>query len=201
MIITSRLAWFHLPKTAGTTTDQLFITSGLKLLWHDSQSSPVKHLSALDHPYASSLPLSGKQYLCNFRRLPYWLLSNYQHKIVRMGLEIDHSFIQQGLFWRERQQEWLPADWWLDKFSIDDSWSFLRVEYLKSDFLRCLSLYEPINCLSGLRVRFVPSKNKTLYKRSLIDWFSMDNLRNMYFNNPRWTSLEQDLYGNLMVDM
>ena len=119
MIITPHLAWVHLPKTAGTTTDQLFVASGLPLLWHDSQSSPVKHLPPAEHPQASALPLAGRQRVANFRRLPTWLLSNLQHKTGLMELEVDPEPMRCGLFWRARQQQWLPADWWLERFGID----------------------------------------------------------------------------------
>ena len=35
--------------------------------------------------------------------------------------------MQGGLFWRDRDQQWLPADWWLDRFGIDERWILLRV--------------------------------------------------------------------------
>ncbi|MBQ60478.1 MAG: hypothetical protein CMQ19_00230 [Gammaproteobacteria bacterium] len=198
MIITSHLAWHHLPKTAGTTTDRLFIASGLPLLWHDSQSSPIKHLPADDHPEAACLPLAGKQAVANFRRLPSWLLSNFQHKQTLMGLDIDAEPMRRGLFWRKRQQQWLPADWWLERFGIDDGWTLLRVEQLKTDFLACLAQHEPIGRRARWRVRFVQALNRNSYARDLSEWFTVDDLQVVYAANPRWAALEQRLYGHLL---
>lgn len=199
MIITSRLAWVHLPKTAGTTTDKLFLATGLPLDWHDSQSSPVKHLPPQNHPLFESLPLANKHFVANFRRLPCWLLSNYQHKLHRMGLSLQSKEMYNGLFWRDRDHQWLPADWWLDRFDIDQSWSLLRVEYLKSDFLACLARYEPIGLCSRTKVRFVGSRNRTNYNRSLNYWFTPDDLTKIYAANPLWSSLEKKLYGSLLI--
>ena len=141
MIITKNLSWVHLPKTAGTTTDQLFVASNIPILWRDSQDSPNKHLPFELHPHLADFSINDHHRIANFRRLPAWLLSNYQHKIQRMGLNLPSASLRNGLFWREREQQWLPADWWLERFHIDDQWDFIRVEYLKFDFLKCLRLF------------------------------------------------------------
>ena len=201
LIITPHLAWYHLPKTAGTTTDQLFVASGVPLLWHDQQDSPIKHLPPAQHPEGDALPLNGKHKVVNFRRLPHWLLSNYQHKLGMMGLELDASPMASGLFWRERDQTWLPADWWVERLGIDETWTLLRVEHLKSDFLRFLKLHEPIGRRARWRVRLVGSLNRNRYRRKLKDWFSVDDLQCLYQANPRWAALERKAYGNLITSI
>ena len=198
MIITPHLAWVHLPKTAGTTTDQLFVASGLPLLWHDSQASPVKHLPPAEHPQASVLPLAGRQRVANFRRLPTWLLSNLQHKKGLMELEVNPEPMRRGLFWRERQQRWLPADWWLERFGIDAQWTLLRVERLKPDFLACLAAHEPIGRRARWRVRCAAARNRNRYPRDLSRWFSPSELEAVYAANPRWAALEKHVYGDLL---
>ena len=197
MIITSKLAWYHLPKTAGTTTEKLFLSSGLDVLWNDDQGSALKHLPPCDHPQASALPLWNQHSIANFRRLPSWLLSNLQHKRKMMGLEVDDEPMRRGLFWRHRQQQWLPADWWLERLGVDESWTLLRVEYLKQDFLHCLRLKQPIELPARWRVRMVKSHNRNRYQRDLSDWFTAANFAEIYAMNPRWASLEQRLYGSL----
>ena len=198
MIITSSLAWHHLPKTAGTTTESLFLASGVNLLWNDPQSNPIKHLPPLEHPHASDLPLVDQHCVLNFRRLPHWLLSNYQHKRTKMGLLLDASPMQNGFFWRHQMQEWLPADWWLKRLSVDKSWTFLRVEYLKRDFIECLSTYEAISPLSYLRMHLVPSLNRNRYDHSLQSWFSNKDLKKIYHVNPLWSAFELATYGSLL---
>ena len=199
VIITPKLAWVHLPKTAGTTTDQLFVASGLRLLWHDSQSSPIKHLPPAEHPSQADLPITGRQLATNFRRLPHWLLSNYQHKLQRMGLDLDAAPMREGLFWRDRAQQWLPADWWINRFGIDERWIFFRVEYLKKDFLSCLKYSEPIGRIPRLRVRLVNGRNRSSYSRSIESWFKPSDLEALYSANPCWASLERKLYGGLLI--
>ena len=199
MIIPSKLAWVHLPKTAGTTTDQLFVASGLNLLWHDSQSTSIKHLPPSEHPSRSDLPIDGRQLATNFRRLPHWLLSNYHHKLQHMGLDLDPRPMRAGLFWRDRAQRWLPADWWIDRFSINENWMFFRVEHLKRDFLACLKGSEPIGTIARWRVRFVPGLNRSSYSRTLESWFTPEDLQVLYTANPRWAFIERQLYGDLLV--
>ncbi len=199
VIITEKLAWVHLPKTAGTTTDRLFAASGISLLWRDDQVTPLKHLPPSEHPAHAELPLAGRQPVANFRRLPHWLLSNYHHKLQHMGLELDSAPMRHGLFWRNREQKWLPADWWLERFDIDERWILLRVEQLKSDFLSCLMCHEPIGSFSRWRVRLVNGCNRSKYSRSLDAWFTPADLEVLYSANPRWAALESRLYGDLLI--
>ena len=107
------LAWHHLPKTAGTTTDRLFQLSGLPLVWRDDQSSPDKHLPPSEHHI---LPALGhRKKLINIRRLPDWLLSNFHHKQLLMKLDIDIEPMKKGFFYKAKSNTWLPADWWLEQ--------------------------------------------------------------------------------------
>lgn len=198
MIVTTKLVWYHLPKTAGTTTDHLFKASGIPLFWQDSQSSYLKHLPPIEHPSLDLIPIRGKQPVVNFRRLPLWLVSNYQHKLQRMGLQLSPDSLKEGLFWRDREQQWLPADWWIQRFGIDTSWSFLRVESLKPDFLSCLATYEPISLPKKFKVRIVSSRNKNYYNRDLSKWFDTRDLSRIYDANPLWTKLEKQVYGSLL---
>lgn len=198
MIITERLQWFHLPKTAGTTTDQLFGLSGLPLIWRDPQDSSMKHLPVSEHPEAQRLVRPDRVSVVNFRRLPWWLLSNYQHKLGAMGLALDREPLADGLFYRHRQDAWLPADWWLDRFAVADHWQFLRVEHLKADFTRLLEQFQPAGFRSRLAIALAPSRNRRRYERDLSTWFSATQLRRIYDANPRWSALEQRLYGHLL---
>jgi hypothetical protein len=200
VIITDHLAWVHLPKTAGTSTDRLFAASGVRLLWRDDQASPVKHLPPAEHPRAAELPLAGRLPVANFRRLPGWLLSNLQHKRLKMDLEVDAAPMRQGLFWRERRQAWLPADWWLERFGIDEGWELLRCERLKGDLLRLLRRHEGLGLRGSLRVLAVPAANRNRYRRGLEEWFSADDLAAAYAANPRWAALERRLYGSLLLE-
>ena len=172
MILTDKLRWMHLPKTAGTSTERLFIASGVPIIWNDPQSSPMKHLPLNVHPFSAKLPLNNQQPVVNFRRLPYWLLSNLQHKRKMMNLDVPSDPMRKGLFWRHRDQTWLPADWWLERFSVTSDFLFLRVEYLKQDFLKSFRTTIQLDFLIIYVFDLAKSKNSNIYQRNLCDWFS-----------------------------
>jgi hypothetical protein len=194
VIITEHLQWFHLPKTAGTTTDELFLRSGVPLLWRDSQASAAKHLPASEHPEASALLREDRRNVINIRRLPDWLLSNYQHKTQRMGLRLDFEPVRQGYFYRHRQQEWLPADWWLTRFAVDDDWQFLRVEHLKPDFLRLVQTQEAVGLRGRLAISLTTARNRTRYARGAQSSFTPGDVASMRRTNPLWARFQARLY-------
>ena len=198
MIITPHLAWMHLPKAAGTSTDALFAVSGIPLLWRDCQQTPLKHLPWGEHPGVDLPPLQGKRLMVNLRRLPSWLLSNHHHKATFMGLQLDAEPMRRGLFYRQQQQAWLPADWWLKRFGVDESWLLLRSDQLKSDFLRVVSCHEGLGRRARLRLLLVPAANRNSYRRNLASWFSADDLKTLYAANPHWAALEASVYGDLI---
>lgn len=199
MIVTENLLWSHLPKTAGTTTDLLFQRTGLPLLWRDSQSSPSKHLPFEEHfelPASLSLP---RLRVINFRRLPWWLLSAHHHKILSMEITPESAPLADGLFYRHQLKAWLPADWWLDRFGVDEQWTFLRVEHLKSDFLQLLKCHQPVGLRSRFRILLTRARNRHVYNRQLSSWFSSLQLQSIYAANPRWAVIERRLYGDLLA--
>lgn len=198
MILTERILWSHLPKTAGTSTDLLFLRSGIPFLWRDPQDSPSKHLPAEEHPGLGSLLATPRVRVINIRRLPLWLLSSHQHKLHSMQLTPESEPLAQGLFYRHRLQAWLPADWWLERFGVDEQWSFLRVEHLKRDFSDLLQRHQPVGLRSRIRIALTGARNRKRYDRRLSAWFSSEQLRRIYGANPRWAALEERLYGSLL---
>ncbi len=200
MIITHNLAWYHVPKTAGTTTDKLFDDSGIELIWRDDQLSHLKHMPPLEHPIIKNYSLEGKEPIANIRRLPSWLLSNFHHQKKIMGLEMSTSQMRRGFFWRNRLEKWLPADWWLERFSIDQNWTLLRTENLKLDFLRCIQKYNSIKSYNIWKLSQTNRRMVNHYNKNISEWFSTSELKTMYAINPRWSTLEELTYGNLMLD-
>lgn len=198
MIVTQSLAWMHLPKTAGTTTDALFVCSGIPLLWRDPQDSYHKHLRWDAHPSHLLPSISGRLLMTNIRRLPYWLLSNLKHKSVFMGLDLELDPMRSGLFYRLKEDTWLPADWWIDYFDIDHSWLILRTESLKSDFLRTVSAHESLSSFSRFKITTTRSANLNRYHRALDFWFTPRDIKNIYASNPRWAALEKRIYGDII---
>jgi hypothetical protein len=199
MIITDQLQWHHLPKTAGTSTDHLFELSGLPLLWRDEQGSPDKHLPAADRRQVAALLIDSRINVLNIRRLPLWLLSNYQHKHTFMGLDLPFEHVRAGMFYRHHQEEWLPADWWMERFAVREDWEFLRVEQLKADFLHLLGRYQPIGVRARIAIALSGSRNRNRYRKDPRTWFGAEDLRAVYGRNPLWARIEQRIYGNLLI--
>ncbi len=185
-----------MPKTGGTTTDRLFELSGLPLLWRDPQSSPLKHVPPIDHPNLP--PLMDRTRVINIRRLPQWLLSNWQHKRGLMGLDLEPQMMCQGFFYRHKDQKWYPADWWLDLLGVNESWVCLRLEYLKGDLLKTFADFEPIGWKEACSIRLARERNRNSYSRTIEKWFSAKDLTRIYEMNPRWTALEVQCYGKTL---
>ena len=76
MVITEQFAWAHLPKAAGSATqDMLEAVPGL-VLWAQPQDTNDKHDPFWRHEEA----VAGKLLVMNIRRLPSWILSMAHHK-------------------------------------------------------------------------------------------------------------------------
>jgi hypothetical protein len=81
MIITDKFVWFHLPKTAGTNTREL-----LKLFYNGEiiynsckKSDPVEKRDAHLSKIPKELDDKDRDWIINFRKLPYWLISHINH--------------------------------------------------------------------------------------------------------------------------
>ena len=81
MIITDKFVWFHLPKTAGTNTRallQLFYSG--EIIYNSCKKSDTfekrnAHLSKIP----KELDDKDRDWIINFRKLPYWLISHINH--------------------------------------------------------------------------------------------------------------------------
>ena len=81
MIITDKFVWFHLPKTAGTNTRELLqLFYGGEIIYNSCKKSDPKekrnaHLSKIP----KELDDKDRDWIINFRKLPYWLISHINH--------------------------------------------------------------------------------------------------------------------------
>ena len=81
MIITDKFVWFHLPKTAGTNTRallQLFY-SGEIIYNSCKKSDPFEKRNAHLSKIPKELDDKDRDWIINFRKLPYWLISHINH--------------------------------------------------------------------------------------------------------------------------
>ena len=81
MIITDKFVWFHLPKTAGTNTRSLLTTfySGEMIYNSCKMSDPKEKRDAHLSKIPKELDDRDRDWIINFRKLPYWLISHINH--------------------------------------------------------------------------------------------------------------------------
>jgi hypothetical protein len=78
--------------------------------------------------------------------------------------------------------------------------AFLRLEYLRDDFLQFVRSITEVTAEMEQRVYDHPARDVRDYDHKLAQWFSREQLERMYERNPTWAALEQKLYGDLLLD-
>ena len=189
MIVADRFIWLHLPKTGGTSTAKLFARLSLPSVLADNQSLDCKHESveARFAAWKDSRPV-----FITLRRLPSWLLSDWHHKKLMMGLDIPFEPVKSGLFYSLRLGGvWVAADYWMRYFRIESCTGVIRLEHLQEDAQVKIFPLLPARAQS---LRF-PMHNVNHYSRRLADYFNSSDLQRIYSHNPIWRQQEQVVYG------
>ena len=78
-----------------------------------------------------------------------------------------------------------------------DRW--LRTEHIVDDFLAFASEFVDMPEELCDRIRGIGRINFNVYTRSLDDWFTADQVRELYDSNPRWRDVEERVYGGLAL--
>jgi hypothetical protein len=190
MVIGQRFAWCHLPKTGGDATLTMFRAFPSLILRSDDTSTHAKHDTFADH----EPEVIGKTLILNIRRLPAWMLS-HAHTEAQGGLYPDYQPrpMPTAVEMSERQY----ADQMLSLFTADDRFAideWLRMENLAEDFLRCIESFGRVTPDQRRAVEVLGPVNTRKYDHSVEHWFTDDQIRTMYENNPRWAALERALY-------
>jgi hypothetical protein len=196
MVIGERFAWSHLPKTGGDTTRELFeLLPGL-VRRADPGDTNYKHATFKER----IRELDGKTLAMNFRRLPAWVLSRAQH-VTREGVWPEYTPLPMQTA-DEMADSDLPdrrlehfTDFW--RLRID---AFLRLEHLRQDFVAFLREFVYVSPELERRLHEHPARDVAAYDHELATWFTAEQLEQMYARNPRWAALEEQLYGNLLLD-
>jgi len=79
-----------------------------------------------------------------------------------------------------------------------DHW--IRLECLADDSLKIMSNFVTITSEQEATVRAMQPSNTGDYDRNLSQWFSHDDLRRVYKNNPVWADIERQVYGNTLIN-
>lgn len=193
MVIGENFAWAHLPKTGGDATLSMFKLFPDLVEFADPEDSNDKHADFR----ARAQMIRGKLLVMNIRRLPEWALSRAHH-VSRWGIYPDYepmpmatpeelassSFPDSRLMVHTDECRFWPDRW-------------LRMETLADDFLDFVSSLRDVTDAERERVAALGPVNSAEYDRDLELWFTPEQIRRMYLNNPCWATLEQEQYGGL----
>lgn len=193
MVIGKDFAWAHLPKTGGDATLSMFRVFIDLVEFADREDSNDKHANFRGRAQR----IRGKLLVMNIRRLPAWVLSRAQH-VSRRGTYPDYEPIPMA-----RANDLADSSFPDSRLLLhtDEGWfwpdHWLRVETLAADFLDFASDLREVSDSERKRVMALGPVNSAEYDHQLARWFTPEQVRRMYVNNPHWATLEQELYGNL----
>jgi hypothetical protein len=194
VVIGQGFAWAHLPKTGGDATLAMFHLFPELIEYADPEDTNDKH--AFFHDRADEI--RGRVLVMNLRRLPSWVLSRAQH-VSRRGLYPDYVPQPMGT-----PDELADSSFPDDRLALytsrgrfhPDRW--LRMESLAEDFIDFISDFHAIGADESARVAALGPVNSAEYDHEVAHWFSPEQVRRMYLNNPNWATVEQELYGGLV---
>ena len=194
-MIGEKFAWGHLQKTAGDATLGLFRLFPDLILFSDPRNVEEKHAS-----FASrAAEIDGKLLATNFRRLPDWTLSWAQHRAryaTRPGgkpvaMNSPHQMVEVP---RADKRLSILTDG--SRYHID---RWLRMEQLADDFAAFISEFTDVTSEDRERIAGFEPVNALEYDHDIGHWFTPEQVRRLYRNNPLWASVEERVYGDLAL--
>jgi len=201
MIIGEKFIWLHFPKCAGTFTESLLKQhaedmaiefdpiDANNIIWHQNVSKREE---------VSKVDLGSKEIICNFRRLPSWIISRIMYEEKRSGNVAPKELYSIGNFLKA-SGEISNADTILRKYTTRKVSHWVRVEYLEEDFVKVFSKY----------IKFTPILDSSFFQKrvntsgwgnDIHNWFNPSQLKKLYNSCPLWAEYEREIYGNLLID-
>jgi hypothetical protein len=191
VVITDEMAWAHLPKAAGTATQEMIAGVPGLVLFQMPIDSNDKHDSFWAHGEA----IEGKLHVMNIRRLPSWVLSAAHHKAT-MGVFPDYEPLP--LPSSEEMAETTEPDdvlrWMTGDVTVD---RWLRTEHLDEDVEALLIELGVGRSAARKAVKAVPWVGKK-YDHDVNNRFTADQIRGLYERNPDWAAAERAVYGSIL---
>jgi len=194
MVIGERFAWGHLQKTGGDATWELFRMFPGVVEFADPRNTEAKHASFAER----ADQVGGKLLVSNIRRLPSWTLSWAQHR-ARLSKRPDGSPVPMN---SPRQMVTVPrADMRLAILTGDGAFPverWLRMEHLAEDFADFLDELTEVSAEDRERIATFARVNALEYDHEVANWFTAQQVSELYENNPLWAQIEREVYGGLM---
>jgi hypothetical protein len=190
MVIGKEFAWAHIPKTGGCTTLALFQMFPELLESIDPHDSNTKHSLFRDR----ERQIEGKMLVCTIRRLPEWMLDRAMHETLE-GLWPDYK--PRPMRSPAQIAATQFADGWISymtdfgRLKID---RWLRLEHLREDFFEFVSQFTEVGEEQRKRIFELPREHVVDYDVEPLHWFTPEQIRLMYENNPLWHAVEREAY-------
>jgi hypothetical protein len=207
MVISDRIIWLHIPKTAGDATLRMF--EEVPVAWRvlDPHTDPRKHGTLAD-AHARVPGSESCAVIVNLRRLPEVLVSYFHHmqrhgsdQVYANGRRWGDLAYREYLDWVLAHPENQTYDWILDHHLGDrEPDHFLRVSDLAESFLSVVGRYHEIPADARPRIEAVRANVGRYARGGLVDWFARDEMEALYRNCPRWSRSEKAVYGNLLFE-
>lgn len=211
MIITSKFVWGHIPKTGGDALFKYFEIFKFKLttgFYHHPNQWFEKH-----EPFKTrkDYELDGKMLVLNIRRLPNWIVSMEHQNIANRSTNIKsiHATPNGEIlpmawpFTMPRSGEELcystEGDNFLKAFMDNGNFKidyFLRMEHLQQDFLKFISKFIIPSDIMIQQVMGTDTYKSLDYNKDLSLWFTPNQIKTLYENNPIWAEVEARYYKN-----
>jgi len=207
MVVSERLIWLHIPKTAGDSTLRMFarIPHGWRIL--DPHTDPQKHGTLAD-AYRRAPGSESCRVMINLRRLPDVLLSYFHHmqrhgpdQHFANGRRFGELAYREYLHWVLEHPENQTYDWILNHHLGErDPDHCLRVDDLAASFLDVVGLYHEIPDALRADASAIRANVGGYDRGDLTSWFTRDEMTQLYRNCPRWTRSECAVYGRALVE-
>ena len=201
MIIHKDFIWMHFPRCAGTFTEQLlhkYYSANSDIAFDEiDPGNVIWHQSVVERENNLGVKLSGRDIICNFRRLPYWIISRIRYEKKRAGIFYDKELYTRGIF-NHRKGYQRTADMVLSKYLLQEVHSWIRVEYLEIDFMKVFSKYLDVQA-KVQKSDFESFVNASGGKSNLDEWFTPEDLNRIYNACPLWAKTENEVYGNILI--
>jgi hypothetical protein len=165
------------------------------IVYSDPRSVEEKHAS-----FASrAAEIDGKLLAANFRRLPDWTLSWAQHRAryasrpdgKPVAMNSPHQMVEVPR--ADKRLAILTGD---GRYHVD---RWIRMEALADDFISFISELTDVNESDREQIAAFGSVNALEYDHDVTHWFTPEQIRRLYRNNPLWASVEERLYGDLAL--
>ena len=208
MVITPDFLWLHIPKMGGTSFRVMCMKIQNYTLYNPVADTDFKGNNLINKHQHLNADLSRRikkhfdvdtdnlKIVMNLRPLPEWVISHTCFMKINYGHVYDNADIKKGLL--SSKYYTATADTILKQYNYQKVDYWMRTNNLNNDFLDFIKNFKQLSEEENESIKKV---GKALYnrhyQRNIYQWYTLDEIENLYANNPIYTELERKLYGKL----